>query len=150
MGWSTPDVYNQPEAFGLEIVATVEDEYASYSFTTFVILRDPATGEVFYASDSGCSCPSPFEDYTSRESLAVARSGQELHNALDEWVRDNTWNDDAEHRFPSAAEAHAKIADLRFAVQGQVVTDSGELTAGGNDLRAAIMAAARNSVVRAV
>lgn len=61
------DVYHQPEEFGLTIVAEV-DFGCSYDFDMHVIWKD-AAGVHYYATDSGCSCPSPFEDYDSIESL---------------------------------------------------------------------------------
>jgi len=54
------DVYYSPEAQGLRIVAELEDPDACYSFDKIVVWENQA-GEFFWASDSGCSCPSPFE-----------------------------------------------------------------------------------------
>lgn len=69
MSYGKPDVYHQPEHFGLEIVDSVEWSDGFYQFDTTVVWRDPETGEFFYADDSGCSCPSPFEDFTTRKHL---------------------------------------------------------------------------------
>lgn len=41
----------------------VSDLDADYSFDYMIFLRDRNTGIVFFAYDSGCSCPKPFEDY---------------------------------------------------------------------------------------
>lgn len=56
------NIYYQPEDFGLEIFEHIEDDHASYSFDDFVIWRRLEDGKLFYATDAGCSCPSPFED----------------------------------------------------------------------------------------
>lgn len=69
MGWNRPDVYYNPEEFDLEIIGSLDDPEASYSFDLLVVWKHE-DGRVFWASDSGCSCPSPFEDYTSLESLS--------------------------------------------------------------------------------
>lgn len=69
MGWTTPDVYGQPEHFGLKILGSIEWAAESYEFNMTVVWQDPVTGQLFYASDSGCSCPSPYENYTSRDAL---------------------------------------------------------------------------------
>lgn len=69
MGYSNPDVYYQPEAFGLVIVGEINDPEASYSFDDLVVWYHPETNKVYWASDSGCSCPSPFEMYTSIDNL---------------------------------------------------------------------------------
>lgn len=58
MSFYAPDLYNQPEHFGLTVVGEAEDADASYSFDIFVVWRDQS-GQIYWASDSGCSCPSP-------------------------------------------------------------------------------------------
>lgn len=68
MSYNTPDVYYQPENFGLTQVAQIEWAEPDYSFNMGVVWKD-ADGQLFYGEDSGCSCPSPFEDFTSLESL---------------------------------------------------------------------------------
>jgi hypothetical protein len=64
------NIYYHPEEFGLEVVAKIDDRWACYSFDLTVVWRDIATGKKYWASDSGCSCPSPFEDFQSVDSLA--------------------------------------------------------------------------------
>lgn len=41
----------------------VHDEDADYSYNTMLFLRDKNTRVVFFAADSGCCCPTPFEGY---------------------------------------------------------------------------------------
>lgn len=69
MGYETPDAYNQPEHFGLVTVGQVEWSSGYYKFDTTVAWHHPGTGAFFYAEDSGCSCPEPFEGFTSLDSL---------------------------------------------------------------------------------
>lgn len=64
MGYGSPDIYSQPEAFGLTIVGKLNDKNLSYEFNMLLVFEH-ADGRVFYARDSGCSCPSPFERFTS-------------------------------------------------------------------------------------
>ena len=71
MNYST-NVYCNPEKHGLEVVGELEDPNASYSFATVVFWRKGR--KVYAASDSGCSCPSPFEDYNSIEELTPVTS----------------------------------------------------------------------------
>lgn len=71
-------VYYNPEKFGLSVVAEIDDDRANYSFNTIVVWKHNETGKLYWAQDSGCSCPSPFEDYTSIEMLSKLRSGKEL------------------------------------------------------------------------
>lgn len=55
------NIYYHPETYGLEIVAEY-DSADSYEYDTTVIFRDKEDGRLYYVSDSGCSCPTPFED----------------------------------------------------------------------------------------
>lgn len=70
MSWGN-NAYDTPEMFGLEILKVIEDPDASYDFDTMVLFRHVETGALYWAQDSGCSCPSPFEDYDSIESLSL-------------------------------------------------------------------------------
>lgn len=51
---------------------------ASYEFDTLVVWQNRETGEVRAAHDSGCSCPTPFEDYDSMEDTTKIESVQGL------------------------------------------------------------------------
>ena len=62
------DVYYNPEYFDLIIVKTLEEEDLSYEFNMFIIFQHKDK-RLFYAKDIGCSCPSPFEDYTHLKHL---------------------------------------------------------------------------------
>lgn len=71
MGFYKPDIYYNPEKFGLKTVAEIEWSDESYQFDTTCVWVHPETGRWFVESDSGCSCPSPFEDFTDLGKLAV-------------------------------------------------------------------------------
>lgn len=68
MGYRQSDVYYQPEHFGLQQIAQIDYSDGSYQFDYRVIWRH-TDGRMFTARDSGCSCPSPFEDYISLDML---------------------------------------------------------------------------------
>jgi len=53
---------------GLELLDELEFSDRSYCFDTLVVWRD-TEGRVFAARDSGCSCPSPFENYNDLSSF---------------------------------------------------------------------------------
>jgi hypothetical protein len=53
------NIYYEPDEFGLEIVTSL-DTAGSYEFDMAVVWKDEK-GRHFIATDSGCSCPSPFE-----------------------------------------------------------------------------------------
>lgn len=67
MTWNK-DVYTNPEDFGLTIVTSVDWDDEPYHFDMTVVWKD-SEGYYYAASDSGCSCPSPFETYTTLASL---------------------------------------------------------------------------------
>jgi len=89
------DVYHSPEKFGLELIATV-DHGASYEFDIFAVWTDnnkdnnPDGQKVYYATDSGCSCPSPFENYDSMETLTRVSNLAYLRENLKSWGADQT------------------------------------------------------------
>lgn len=60
--------YYHPENRGLEIVAEIEFT-GDYEFDKIVVWRKLSDNSLVWACDSGCSCPSPFEDYTDDASL---------------------------------------------------------------------------------
>lgn len=61
------DPYYNPEKFGLTKIAEMEWSEPCYSFDMTVAWLD-ANGKLYWGSDSGCSCPSPFES-TGLDSL---------------------------------------------------------------------------------
>ena len=56
------NIYYNPEEFELEIVDSLQEDL-SYAFNILLVLRHKKTNRIYYVSDSGCSCPTPFEDY---------------------------------------------------------------------------------------
>lgn len=62
------NIYYDPEKFGLEIIWKAEAEL-SYEFDIVAAWGSKATGAVYIGRDSGCSCPSPFEQYTQLDSV---------------------------------------------------------------------------------
>lgn len=62
-----PNIYYNPEHFGLEIVAEIGEEHF-YDFDILAVWKDKE-GNLYYGDSSGCSCPSPFEEYDGVESL---------------------------------------------------------------------------------
>jgi len=56
------NIYSSPEKFGLEVFAELEYSGMNYMFDTLVVWKD-FEGNLFYAQDSGCSCPIPFETF---------------------------------------------------------------------------------------
>lgn len=100
MGWNTPDAYGQPEAFGLTMMGEVEFSEPNYSFDFAIVLAD-AEGKLWWARDSGCSCPSPFEDHKFPEEF---NSGT-LQDLIE-------WFDAEKEQYTDNPNVDAEIADL--------------------------------------
>lgn len=77
-----PDVYYNPEKFGLTTVFEADDG-GSYEFDIFAVWKDDY-GNFYYGTDAGCSCPSPFEWATSLEDVTQA-SKHEIITAFEDW-----------------------------------------------------------------
>lgn len=69
------NIYYSPEQYGLVQIYCMDDPQASYSFDYLVAWKHTATNMVYWAQDSGCSCPSPFEDYHSLSDLNNIHDG---------------------------------------------------------------------------
>ncbi|MER5501359.1 hypothetical protein ABT096_29720 [Streptomyces sp. NPDC002561] len=62
------DVYGTPEKFGLTPVGELSADLY-YEFSILAVWQRTEDGVLFWETDSGCSCPSPFEDMTSVNEL---------------------------------------------------------------------------------
>lgn len=92
------DIYYQPENYGLRTIGEVEFSSGSYEFDTSVVWQDVETGALYYAHDSGCSCPIPF-DSEDRSTIKKIERVQELIDHLEEVKRDQYWwHDDPAQR----------------------------------------------------
>ena len=85
MSWENNPYYH-PEKFGLVTVAELEMRERNYDFWIVAVWRHTETGKLYWASDSGCSCPSPFEDYHSLDDLTPLSS--ESYGELERYVAD--------------------------------------------------------------
>lgn len=68
MSYMRPDVYYNPEDYGLEIVGEVDWSGGFYQYDLTVVWQDEK-GQFYIGDDAGCSCPSPFEYVNSLEVL---------------------------------------------------------------------------------
>ena len=73
--WGSYDanVYYNPEKCGLKIVASVEKE-PDWDFDITLLVENAKTGSLWLVSDSGCSCPIPFEDVRSFADMTPVHS----------------------------------------------------------------------------
>lgn len=54
--------YYNPTEMGLKIVHELDDSSLCYEFDQLVLWEETSSGKLYWASDSGCSCPVPFEN----------------------------------------------------------------------------------------
>ena len=64
---------------GYEEVCDVQWGEECYSFDITRVYKKTSNGRLFWAYDSGCSCPSPFEDLT-KDGLTPIKRLQDLHD----------------------------------------------------------------------
>ena len=60
--------YYSPEKCGLEIIDELAKEQ-NYDFAMIIVWKDQLTGKLFWDSDSGDSCPTPFEEVRNLSDL---------------------------------------------------------------------------------
>ncbi|WP_446685446.1 DUF7574 domain-containing protein [Glycomyces mayteni] len=63
------DPYGSPSKYGLTKVGEVEWSEPCWSFDLTAVWKD-ADGVFYWGSDSGCSCPTPFEGIRSKDELS--------------------------------------------------------------------------------
>jgi hypothetical protein len=100
MGYFDPDPYGQPEKFGLTMIGEVEFSEPDYSFDFAIVLAD-GDGALYWARDSGCSCPSPFEDHRFPEDFGTGN--------LQELIE---WLNAEKELYVNNPNVDAEIADL--------------------------------------
>lgn len=62
--------YYSPEKCGLKVIDSIEGGL-SYEFDMVVVWQDLKSKKYYWGSDSGCSCPTPFEDVHRMSDLAT-------------------------------------------------------------------------------
>jgi hypothetical protein len=73
-----------------EMVTEIDISSGHYEFSLYRFYRKVSTDELFYAFDSGCSCPTPFEDLMS-DALTPVTSLQHFYAVLDD-IRSDEYN----------------------------------------------------------
>ena len=86
------NVYYNPQDFGLEIVGSFDFAEEDYSFDMCVVWKE-TRGKYWIGTDSGCSCPSPFEDVRDMNDLDGPYNKAGLKTRLEWIVKDRTAGD---------------------------------------------------------
>ena len=78
--WGAPE--------NLAQVYTIVNPNANYDFATVVIVSDTNDNKVYAAYDSGCSCPSPFEEHVFPTDFTELKDSGDLEKFIDGAVPD--------------------------------------------------------------
>lgn len=81
------DVYCSPEDFGLKAVGDI-DTAGAWEFSMLAVWRREVDGVMFWGTDSGCSCPSPFEGVTSTDDLREITDAAAFAREARAWLRE--------------------------------------------------------------
>lgn len=74
-----------PEEYGFEGVGGIELNNEPYEFYMLEVLKD--VNGYYLATDSGCSCPTPFESYTVQD-LTGPLTAEQVREEIESLVRD--------------------------------------------------------------
>lgn len=72
--------YTAPEEWRLRTIGQIDWSDGRYQFDLTVVWQREVDGVFMYAEDSGCSCPSPFEDLTPAGLIEIASIGEFLRH----------------------------------------------------------------------
>lgn len=72
------DIYYRPENHNVEIVGEIDYYEEPYEFDLTVVWRRKDDGKLLYADDSGCSCPTPFEDHRFEDGDFTVASAHQI------------------------------------------------------------------------
>jgi len=88
MSYYDENVYYSPEKHGLTLVTELELEEPDWSFYTLAVWA----GEegLYMGTDSGCSCPAPFENYNGIEDLTGPLPAEQVIEEADQ-LRDDRY-----------------------------------------------------------
>lgn len=87
---------DQPETDYREI-DSVDWEEEAYMFNMTRVYQQISTGDLFYATDSGCSCPSPFENTEESDLTPIKRMQDWYDHVKDCTVEENP---EEEYQYP--------------------------------------------------
>jgi len=85
------NIYYDPQDFGLELVGEFDWTEPDYSFDMLVVWKS-GRGQYWIGEDSGCSCPSPFEDVRDVNELDGPYTKADLRKRVNFRVKDRFEN----------------------------------------------------------
>lgn len=83
-----------------DIVGSIDRSSGSYEYDEFRVVKSHETGAFYYATDSGCSCPLPFESEDAdfpRAWTPITRRGDNDESWLSFVRALESWRDESEN-----------------------------------------------------
>lgn len=111
------NIYYDSDKLGLKVVAEI-DFGGSFDFDIHIVFENEK-GEYYYLSDSGCSCPTPFDGQTLKDGQKIDKEG--LNNFIESFRRDHR-NDG------SKEEIERFLLKIKHAINGINLNDSWTVT----------------------
>lgn len=71
-----------PEDYDVEIVYQWDAFEPDWDFDIVLIVRDKLSRKLYAAADSGCSCPTPFEDHKYPADFVEVRSWEDVKSFI--------------------------------------------------------------------
>lgn len=99
------NAYYSPEEFGLTMVGSFDYRNGSWEFDILALWKD-AAGTLYWASDSGCSCPTPFETFQDLDQFETGTLN-EFQAWAEEIITDNN-----SYFYRTAEENKADLLDI--------------------------------------
>lgn len=85
--------YYHPESHGFETIAELEFSNGDYQYDTIVVWYRKEDDSYWYAVDSGCSCPTPFEEC----SIELAKYDDIMNEIDRSYISNNNFEADKQH-----------------------------------------------------
>ena len=76
------NIESDTDKCGFIRIAYCDEPDMSYEFNSYLVLKDKESGLFYGAGSSGCSCPTPFEEYQTLSSLTPLRDLDHLEEEL--------------------------------------------------------------------
>lgn len=104
------NLYYNPEDFGVKQVFDTDKSSGMYQFDQFVIWQ--GLDRYYWASDAGCSCPSPFE-WATLEKISQGTLKDAINDA-------RVWAYEDDDYFSETYVANARASIERFATENDL------------------------------
>ncbi len=102
--------YYYPAKIDLEMLS-FDDPDAYYDFDTLCFWATKE-GQIYSASDSGCSCPTPFEDYEGKDQREVIQKLERIGSIEQAEANFDSWNGTSYRSCPYLpASERAKVSE---------------------------------------